>query len=59
LHSFNQLNPDQTDPAAPAGSNDQEHSLGQQGKDLCTTEFNIQELKTLLASNLEDEPILK
>jgi hypothetical protein len=51
LHSFNQLNPDQTDPTAPTGSNDQEHSLGQQGNDLCTTEFNIQELKTLVASN--------
>jgi hypothetical protein len=51
LHSFNQLNPDQTDPTAPTSSNDQEHSLGQQGNDLCTTEFNIQELKTLVASN--------
>jgi hypothetical protein len=51
LHSFTQLNTYQTDPAAPTGPNDQEHSLGQQGNDSCTTEFNVQHLKALLVSN--------
>jgi hypothetical protein len=50
LHSFTQLNTYQTDPTVPIGPNDQEHSLGQQGNELCTTKFNVQHLKALLIS---------
>jgi hypothetical protein len=50
LHSFKQPKTYQTVPAVPTGSNDQEYSLGQQGIDFCTTEFNVQNLKALLVS---------